>query len=214
MRLLVDAAADAIQQHHAPSKFSQHIGEMRGDRKRAAKPEQIDVARLARMRDRRVEFARVRRLAQRHQRRLRLRDKASEHGRGLAAEDRFFLVLHAREPRLVARRHAGHEARTEHLLHLGEAAKAQRMRKADDGRRRHAGALRDFRDRAERDIGRVIEHEFGDLLQAAGQRAVPLRDRAAQLVVAHAAAAALFIASSAGRSVLPAGSNIPLYRSQ
>jgi hypothetical protein len=31
----------------------------------------------------------------------------------------------------------------------------------------------------------VVEHEFGDLLQTPGHRAVSLRDRAAQFVVAH-----------------------------
>ena len=127
----------------------------------------------------------MRRLAQRHQRRLRFRDEASQHRCRLAAEDRFLLALHARQPRLVARRDAGDEARTEHLLHLGEAAEAERMGETDDGRRRHAGALRDLRDRAERDVGRMIEHELGDLLQAAGQCAMPLGDRAAQFVVAH-----------------------------
>ena len=137
-------------------------------------------------------------LAERHQRRLRLRDEASEHRRGLAAEDRFLLVLHAREPRLVARRHAGHEPRTEHLLHLGETAEAERMGEADDRRGWNARARRDLRDGAERDLGRMIEHEFGDLLQSAGQRAVPLGDRAAQLVVTHG-----FVGSLVHRRTLP-----------
>ena len=184
MRLFVDAAADPVEQHHAPSELSQHIGQMRGDRKRAAEAQQIDVARLRQDRGRGIQLARMRRLAERDQRRLRLGDEASEHRRGLAAEDRFLLVLHARQPRLVARRHAGHEPRAKHLLHLGEAAKAQRMREADDRRGRHARALRDLGDGAERDLGRVVEHEFGDLLQAAGQRPMALGDRAAQLVVA------------------------------
>ena len=70
------------------------------------------------------------------------------------------------------------------------------MREADDRRRRHARALRDFGDRAERDVGRMIEHEFGDLLQPAGQRAVPLRDRAAQFVVGHRGPAGLFMVVS------------------
>jgi hypothetical protein len=40
------------------------------------------------------------------------------------------------------------------------------MGEADDGRRRHAGTLRDLGDRTQRDVDGMIEHEFGDLLQA------------------------------------------------
>ena len=76
-------------------------------------------------------------------------------------------MLHAREPRLVARRHAGHEPRAEHLLHFGEAAEAERVGKADDRRGRNARARRDLGHGAERDLGWMIEHEFGDLLQSA-----------------------------------------------
>jgi len=94
-------------------------------------------------------------------------------------------VLHARQPRLVAWRHTGHEARAEHLLHLGEAVEADRMRKADDRRRRHAGALGDLGDGAKSDVGRMIQHVLRDLLQTAGQRAMPLGDGAAQFVVTH-----------------------------
>ena len=46
MGLLVNAAAGAVEQHHAPPEFSQDIGEVGRDRKRTAKAEQIDVARL------------------------------------------------------------------------------------------------------------------------------------------------------------------------
>jgi hypothetical protein len=41
------------------------------------------------------------------------------------------------------------------------------VREANDRRGWHARALRDLRDGAERDLGWMIEYEFGDLLQSA-----------------------------------------------
>ena len=131
------------------------------------------------------DVARADRLAERRQRGPCFADEALEHGCGLAPERGLLIVLHPREAGLVAWSDARDEARAKHLLHLGEAAKAQRVGEADDRRGRNARALRDLGDRAQRNVGRVIEHEFGDLLQAAGQRAMPGGDRAAQLVVAH-----------------------------
>jgi hypothetical protein len=75
---------------------------------------------------------------------------------------------------------------------------------ADHGRRRHARALRDLRDGAQCDIGRVVEHEFGDLLQTARQRAVALGNRPAQLVVAHRLRRFLVhVGRLSGRTALP-----------
>ena len=68
MRLLVNAAAGAVEQHDAPPEFSQHIGEVRRHRKRTAKAEQIDVARLRQYLDGGFELVLMGGLAQRHQR--------------------------------------------------------------------------------------------------------------------------------------------------
>ena len=139
MRLLVDAAADAVQQHDAPSELAQHVGQMRRDRKRTAE------ARADRCRAPspgwRWRASSSRACADWLS--VTSADCASatkrpSTARGLAAEDRFLLVLHAREARLVARRNAGHEPRAEHLLHLGETAEAERVREADDRRGLHA----------------------------------------------------------------------------
>ena len=113
--------------------------------------------------------------------------KRASTARGLVAVAEASVASEPGDALLVARRDAGHEPRAEHLLHLGEAAVAQRAREADDGGGLHAGALRHLGHRAERHVGRVVERELGDLLQAVGKasdgagrspRAAPRRSRA------------------------------------
>ena len=93
---------------------------------------------------------------------------------------------------LVARRYAGHEPRAEDLLHLGEAAVAQRAREAHDGRGLHLGPLRHFRDRAERHVGRMVQRELGDHPEPVREARMPPRDLGAQGLVGRRAGASRF----------------------
>ena len=108
--------------------------------------------------------------------------RASTRARVLAVAEAA-VAPQAGDALLVARRDAGHEARAEHLLHLGEAAVAQRAREAHDGGGLHLGPLRHLRDRAERHVGRVVERELGDHLQAVGEARMPPGDLGTQRLV-------------------------------
>ena len=109
--------------------------------------------------------------------------KRASSARGFVAVAEAAVAPQPGDALLVARRDAGHEARAEHLLHLGEAAVAERAREADDGGGLHLGALRHLGDRAERHLGRVVERELGDHLQAVGEARMAPRDLGAQRFV-------------------------------
>jgi hypothetical protein len=112
-----------------------------------------------------------------------LRGEAHQHAVGRIRIPEPAVAAQARDALLVGGRNARNEARAEHLLDLAEAAIAQRIGEAHDRRGLHLGPACHLGDRAEGHLGRVLERELGDHLQAVREFAMPPGDLGAQLLV-------------------------------
>ena len=151
---------------------------MRGDRKRAAEPEHVDGVRGAEQRDGAREILFAHAVLQALERDHAFGGKARQHRARRVGVAEAAVAPQPGDALLVARRDAGHEPRAEHLLHLGEAAIAERAGEPHDGRGLHLGPLRHLRDGAERHVGRMVERELGDHLQPIGEARMLPRDLA------------------------------------
>ncbi len=157
----------------------QGIGEISGDRERAALGDDIDLARLHQEIDRLAEL-----LGRQH-----FLDMLQGYGAGgtEAGEEMVRPVLlllgaverQAADAFRIARRAAG-ERRLEDALHLAKAGIVQGLCKSNQRRGRDPRPFGDHHHGFQRDVVRMIEHELGDLLQPVAQAVIALGNAGAQ----------------------------------
>ena len=181
--LLAQAAAQGIEQHGAPAQLAQHVCKVRGYGIGAAQAEQEDRFGRAQQVDGASQILLACDAVQRFERGDTFGDEAAQHRLRLVAATPRPVTLEAPDAVLVGRRETRHQAQAENLLHFGKAAVAQRAGEADDGRGLHAGAPGDLRHRAQRHLGRVLQRELGDVLQAVGQARMPGGDVRSELFI-------------------------------
>ena len=181
VRELGQHAAEAVEQAGRQLELVERVGEVAGDRKRAALRQHVDLRRLdqhARGRLQRVGVDVVLELAQLADR---LVDELVQHA-AVGPRRRAAPAPH-RLDALEVRRRALDQVALEHLLHLREAVEAERAREPDHRRRLHRVRLRDRGDGAEREVVRLVERVARQPLQLRRQGRVGARDRFLQLVV-------------------------------
>ena len=180
-QLLAQHAADRVHQERADLELRQAVGEVACDREGAPLCEQVHGARAGDQVRRRGQLPRVELPAQG----LELVDRAGrdlvEHVAAVAAG-----AAH-RGDSLAVRARALEQPCAVDPLDVGEPAEAQRVREANDARRRHACGAGDLADRRQRHRVRMTERVAGDRLQPVRQARVRFGDRAGEVVVVRGA---------------------------